>query len=73
MDRYLLANRQHWDELAPIHAKSRFYDLAGFKAGATSLLRVEREEMGDVAGKSLLHLQCHFGWTRCHGRAEAHA
>jgi SAM-dependent methyltransferase len=69
MDHFLRANQQHWDELVPIHAKSRFYDLAGFKAGATSLMRVEREEMVDVAGKSLLHLQCHFGmdtlsWAR---------
>lgn len=49
--------------------RSRFYDVAGFRAGATSLKRVELGEVGDVRGLSLLHLQCHFGldtlsWAR---------
>src|SRR5690606_2911642 len=48
---------------------SRFYDVDGFLAGGCSLLPIEREEVGDVRGKSLLHLQCHFGldtlsWAR---------
>jgi SAM-dependent methyltransferase len=43
--------------------------MAGFRAGQTSLKHIELEEVGDVAGKSLLHLQCHFGqdtlsWAR---------
>jgi SAM-dependent methyltransferase len=63
------ANRRHWDEIVPIHLSSEFYDVAGFKAGRTSLKSVELEELGDVRGKSLLHLQCHFGmdtlsWAR---------
>jgi SAM-dependent methyltransferase len=63
------ANRDRWDELVAIHARSAFYDVAGFKAGKTSLRPIELEELGDVAGKSLLHLQCHFGldslsWAR---------
>ncbi|MBW8687191.1 class I SAM-dependent methyltransferase [Chitinophaga sp. B61] len=41
--------------------KSAFYDLAAFKAGKTSLNEIELEELGDVSGKKLLHLQCHFG------------
>ena len=62
-------NRRHWDEIVPIHLSSEFYDVAGFKAGRTSLKSVELEELGDVHGKSLLHLQCHFGmdtlsWAR---------
>lgn len=52
-----------------INAKSKFYDLKGFKAGRSSLLSIEREELSDVKGKKLLHLQCHFGmdtlsWAR---------
>ena len=67
--KYESANREHWNQCTPIHAKSKFYDVDGFKSGKLSLMSVEREELGDVAGKSLLHLQCHFGldtmsWAR---------
>jgi len=69
MPEYGEANRRHWDELVPIHVRSQFYDVASFKAGKTSLKRLELEELGDVRGQSLLHLQCHFGldtlsWAR---------
>lgn len=69
MEPLLEANRRRWDELVPIHAASRFYDVEGFLAGDCSLLPIEREEVGDVRSKSLLHLQCHFGldtlsWAR---------
>ena len=61
--------RRHWNECVPVHAKSDFYDLDGFKGGESSLNSIELEELGDVAGKSMLHLQCHFGldtmsWAR---------
>ncbi|MCZ7544594.1 MAG: class I SAM-dependent methyltransferase [Anaerolineae bacterium] len=66
---YMESNRALWDEWTGIHAKSAFYDLEGFKAGRLSLDRVAREGLGDVTGKRLLHLQCHFGmdtlsWAR---------
>jgi len=69
MDRYTKENRDWWDELAPVHARSAFYDLDGFKAGGSSLMPLEVAELGDVSGRSLLHLQCHFGldtlsWAR---------
>ncbi len=69
MQDYMNANRALWNELTPIHARSAFYDLEGFKRGKSSLLALEIEEVGDVSGKSLLHLQCHFGldtlsWAR---------
>lgn len=37
--------------------------------GGVTLFPIERDEVGDVRGKSLLHLQCHFGlgtlsWAR---------
>ena len=62
-------NKKHWDNLVKIHLKSKFYDLPSFKKGKTSLFPLELEELGDVTGKSLLHLQCHFGldtisWAR---------
>jgi SAM-dependent methyltransferase len=69
MNEHLLANQRWWDEAVPVHAASAFYDVEGFKAGKTSLLPVELAEVGEVRGKSLLHLQCHFGldtlsWAR---------
>jgi SAM-dependent methyltransferase len=54
-------NRALWDELVAIHMESDFYDVEGFKQGHQSLRRIELLEMGSVAGRSLLHLQCHFG------------
>ncbi|HEX5369519.1 MAG TPA: class I SAM-dependent methyltransferase [Dehalococcoidia bacterium] len=66
---YIETNRLHWDEAVPIHLASDFYDVASFKRGRTSLLPLERDEVGEVRGKTLLHLQCHFGldtlsWAR---------
>lgn len=68
-NRFLEANRALWDSLVPIHQRSRFYDLEGILAGKSSLLAIEREEVGSVEGRRLLHLQCHFGmdtlsWAR---------
>lgn len=67
-------NRQFWDEVVPIHAKSALYDVPGFVAGRLSLDELERSEVGDVKGKTLLHLQCHFGldtlsWVRLGAQA----
>jgi len=69
MDDYTRTNLDHWNELVSLHAQSKFYDLQSFKAGNSTLKPIEVEELGDVAGKSLLHLQCHFGldtlsWAR---------
>jgi SAM-dependent methyltransferase len=69
MDGYLQANRKLWDNWTAQHEQSPFYDLAGFRAGKDRLRSIELQELGDVAGKSLLHLQCHFGldtlaWAR---------
>jgi SAM-dependent methyltransferase len=62
-------NRNHWDEATRMHTRDNVYGVEDFKAGACRLHRVEVEEMGDVTGKRLLHLQCHFGidtlsWAR---------
>ena len=62
-------NRANWDERVPIHVSGEFYDVEGFKAGAERLRSFELEEVGDVSGKDLVHLQCHFGmdtlsWAR---------
>lgn len=69
MNKYLRANQERWNQLAVEHAKSSFYDLEGFRAGGDRLRSIELNEVGSVDGKSLLHLQCHFGldtlaWAR---------
>ncbi len=60
-DAYISANRALWDEWADINANSDLYELDKFLAGGNKLNPLERQEVGAVAGKSLLHLQCHFG------------
>jgi SAM-dependent methyltransferase len=63
------ANKALWNLKTPVHAASDFYGLAAFRAGKSSLNQIELDEVGEVRGKSLLHLQCHFGqdtlsWAR---------
>lgn len=58
---YSKINKKWWDEATPIHARSKLYDLAGFKKGKSSLQEIEIKELGIVRGKTMLHLLCHFG------------
>lgn len=58
---YLEINKKTWNEKVPVHADSAFYDMEAFKAGKSSLKEIELDLLGDVKGKSILHLQCHFG------------
>ena len=58
---HVASNRNLWDEWANINYKSAFYDVAGFKAKPTPLDAEVLAGLGDLAGKSVLHLQCHFG------------
>ena len=55
------ANEELWNAWTAVHAAGDFYDLEGFKAGGVRIRPYEIELLGDVTGKSLLHLQCHFG------------
>ena len=62
-------NEALWDAWTPIHEASGFYDLDGFRKGGIRLRDEEVATVGDVRGKTLLHLQCHFGidtlsWAR---------
>ncbi len=68
MDAHLL-NQVNWDERAELHGQDSYYDIAGFLAGASSLREAELVLAGEVAGRDLLHLQCHIGldtlsWAR---------
>jgi len=55
------ANRALWNARVPHHLASRMYDMEGFMAGKSSLTDIELQLLGDVKGKRILHLQCHFG------------
>lgn len=54
-----LGNREFWEEVTPLHLKT--YDIEGFLKGEPWLPNQILEEVGDVEGLSLLHLQSHFG------------
>lgn len=66
---YIELNQKAWDERTSIHFRSKMYDVDGFLNGGSSLKEIELSEVRDVDGKTLLHLQCHFGldtlsWAR---------
>jgi SAM-dependent methyltransferase len=58
---YLSKNRELWNLRTTYHLKSEFYDIEGFKKGNSSLNEIELALLGDIRGKKVLHLQCHFG------------
>lgn len=58
---YLTVNKQTWNERTKVHLTSDFYANDAFMAGSSSLNSIELGLLGDVKGKRILHLQCHFG------------
>jgi SAM-dependent methyltransferase len=58
---YISSNQTLWNAKTPHHINSDFYRHEEFKAGLNSLNDIEISLLGDVKGKSILHLQCHFG------------
>ncbi|MDZ4738140.1 MAG: class I SAM-dependent methyltransferase [Rhodospirillaceae bacterium] len=54
-------NMTYWDQLTALHAEGDAYRVQQFLGGACILDPLVRSEIGDIAGKSLIHLQCHFG------------
>lgn len=69
MKAYFETNKALWDQKVAIHKASEMYDLDNFLKGKNMLNEIELVGLGDVQGKSILHLQCHFGqdslcWAR---------
>lgn len=58
---YLEINRNSWNRKTPVHLSSDFYGVEDFIKGKTSLKQIELDLLGNVRGKTILHLQCHFG------------
>lgn len=72
-DDWRALNRASWDERVAIHVVSDFYDVEGFTRGRNALRPFEIAEVGAVDGRTLVHLQCHFGqdtlsWARLGAR-----
>ncbi|MFJ9553412.1 class I SAM-dependent methyltransferase [Nocardiopsis sp. NPDC101807] len=84
-ERAVADNRANWDQRADVHARSAMYDVEGLIADPSSISEVVRNDLavlephldgGTVAGRSLLHLQCHIGtdtvcWVRL-GAVDVH-
>jgi SAM-dependent methyltransferase len=71
---YFEVNKATWNRKVGVNAESEMYKMEAFKAGETSLMSYELKALSDVNGKSLLHLQCHFGqdtlsWSRMGAQA----
>jgi SAM-dependent methyltransferase len=58
---YLNINRKTWNDKVDVHLNSEFYGQSEFKAGKNTLKSIELDLLGNVKGKRILHLQCHFG------------
>jgi 2-polyprenyl-3-methyl-5-hydroxy-6-metoxy-1,4-benzoquinol methylase len=58
---YTAINKSTWNDKVDVHMASDFYDMDGFLNGKSTLNEIELELLGDVSGKKILHLQCHFG------------
>lgn len=58
---YLDCNREAWNAKVSKHLDSDFYRMDDFRAGWNSLTEIELPLLEGIEGKTLLHLQCHFG------------
>jgi ubiquinone/menaquinone biosynthesis C-methylase UbiE len=58
---YIEINKKSWNNKTDIHIASDFYNNDNFIKGKTSLNSIELDLLGNIKGKSILHLQCHFG------------
>jgi ubiquinone/menaquinone biosynthesis C-methylase UbiE len=66
------ANQALWDEIAPVHLRA-YEEVDILRQGGIALDEIELQEVGEVRGKTLLHLQCHIGtdtlsWARLGAR-----
>ena len=61
MEDYIEINKKSWNNRLESHLKSDFYQLDNFLKGTNSLNDIELGLLGNIEGKNILHLQCHFG------------
>lgn len=61
MESRLAANRANWNDRVAIHVGSKFYDVERWLRDEPGPGAEEIDALGDLHGRSLVHLQCHFG------------
>lgn len=54
-------NRRLWNDKVDYHVASTMYNVPDFLNGEDSLNKIESDLLGNIDGKRILHLQCHFG------------
>ena len=59
--KYFEANEKLWDARVEPHLSSDMYEMDAFRNGKNSLQAFEIVTLGSLSGKTILHLQCHFG------------
>ncbi len=60
-EEYFEINRDWWNQRTEAHLNSEFYKMSDFMKGGSSLNEIERTLLDGLVGRSVLHLQCHFG------------
>ncbi|MGI9643662.1 MAG: class I SAM-dependent methyltransferase, partial [Acidimicrobiia bacterium] len=71
-DQFFADNLANWNDRVPIHAGPGGYGIDEFASDPELLSPVvafDKDQLGDVSGRTLLHLQCHIGmdtlsWAR---------
>lgn len=58
---YININKQTWNNKVDVHIASEFYNMEAFLNGKSTLNNIELELLGNIKGKKILHLQCHYG------------
>ncbi len=59
---YIEKNRDSWNKRTGVHLQSEFYKNDAFiKGDFNPLDDIVMNLLGDIKGKTILHLQCHFG------------
>ncbi|MGW7255246.1 class I SAM-dependent methyltransferase [Streptomyces sp. NPDC054834] len=60
-ERLMRTNQENWDARTPVHVASRFYGLDQTPDPARWFAPFEWDDLGDLGGRDVLHLQCHLG------------
>ena len=71
-DQYFADNQANWNDRVPIHAGPDGYNLQRYLEDPTrisEMVAFDKGYLGDVSGRTLLHMQCHIGtdtlsWAR---------
>ncbi|MFH9228117.1 class I SAM-dependent methyltransferase [Streptomyces lydicus] len=61
LEEMVRANQANWDARTPVHVASAFYGLDGSRCAEDWFAPFEWGDLGEVAGRDVLHLQCHLG------------